>query len=221
MDVMEAIKTRKSIRAYKPDPVPEEVLQQIVEAARYAVSWGNTQPWEFAILGGRVMEEVRETLYNKPATGEGFAPDIQYPTFSGVYEQRLEEVARQIWEVFGASRDNEGDTQRVMAIMRRAYDAPNMIVVYMDRSLELLSLLDIGAAIQLILLAAHNYGVGCCVMAATSGYPGDLRRILNILDSKQIIICISAGYPDMDSPKNKWQRQREPLASFTSWHGFD
>jgi len=221
MDVMEAIKTRKSIRAYKPDSVPKEVLQQVVEAARHAVSWGNTQPWEFAILGGRVMEEVRETLYNKPSTGEGFAPDIPYPTFSGVYEQRVAEIMGQIWEAFGAAPDNEADTQRVMAIMRRAFDAPNMIIAYMDRSLSSWSLLDMGAAIQLILVTAHDYGLGCCVMAATAGYPEDLRRILGIPDSKQIIVGISVGYPDMESPKNKWKRRKEPLESFTSWHGFD
>jgi nitroreductase len=221
MNAMETIQTRKSIRAYKPDPVPRRILEQIVEAARYAISWGNSQPWEFAILGGSVMEEVREILYSKPPTGEGFAPDLQYATFSGACKQRVAEITRQIWESFGASPDDEADTRRIMAVMRRNYDAPHMIVVHMDRSLEPIALLALGAAIQLILLAAHHYGMGCCVMAATAGYPDDLRRVLCLPDSKKIIIGISVGYPDMDSPRNKWERQREPLERFTSWHGFE
>jgi nitroreductase len=108
-----------------------------------------------------------------------------------------------------------------MAIMRRNYDAPHMIVSYVDRSLDVLSLLDIGAAIQLLLLEAHNCGLGCCVMAATAGYPDDLRRILKLPESKRIILGISLGYPDWDSPKNQWQRHKEPVEQYTSWYGFE
>ena len=221
MDLTEAIKSRKSIRAYKPDPVPRETLMKVMEAARHAVSWGNSQPWEFAVLGGKQMEEVRETLYNKPDSGEGFAPDFPYSTFIEPFEHRVAQITEQIWEAFGAAPENESDTQRVMAIMRRNYDAPHMIVSYIDRSLDVFSLLDIGAAIQLILLEAHNAGLGCCVMAATAGYPDDLRRILGLPETKRIILGISLGYPDWDSPKNQWQRHKEPVEQYTSWFGFD
>ena len=87
--------------------------------------------------------------------------------------------------------------------------------------LDVLSLLDIGAAIQLILLEAHNAGLGCCVMAATAGYPDDLRRVLGLPETKKIILGISLGYPDWDSPKNHWQRHKEPVEQYVSWHGFE
>ena len=50
MEVLEAIRTRRSIRTYKPDPVPEEVLEEILEAGRWAPSAGSSQPWEFIIF---------------------------------------------------------------------------------------------------------------------------------------------------------------------------
>ena len=60
MDIAEAINHRKSIRAFKPDAVPQEILKDIMELALRAPSWANTQPWEFAIVGGRKLEEIRQ-----------------------------------------------------------------------------------------------------------------------------------------------------------------
>lgn len=218
---MEAIKTRKTIRAFKPEPVPRDILQQIMDAPRYASSWANSQPWEFAVLGGEVMETVRETLGNKPPKGEDFAPDYAYPSFNGVYQERYNTLNRQMWEIFGATVGNEADTERIMKLMRRNFEAPHMIVAYLDQSLENISLLDLGAAIQLITLTAHSHGVGCCIMASAVGYPDELRRILGIPDTKKIIVGIAVGYPDPESPLNRIERQREALENYTSWHGFD
>lgn len=217
---MEAIKTRKTVRAFRAAPIPKDVLQKIMEAPRYASSWANSQPWEFAVLGGKVMEEVRETLGSKSFMGEDFAPDYAYPSFSGVYQGRYNTLNMQMWKVFGADVSNPADTERIMKLMRRNFEAPHMIVAYLDKSLADIALLDLGAAIQLITLTAHTHGVGCCVMASTVGYPNELRRILNIPDTKKIIVGIAMGYPDLESPLNKIERQREALENYASWHGF-
>ena len=60
MDIVEAIRERKSFRAFKPDPVPQAVLREIVEQALWAPSWANTQPWEFAIVSGSKLKEIEE-----------------------------------------------------------------------------------------------------------------------------------------------------------------
>jgi nitroreductase len=221
MEALEAIKTRKSVRAFRPDPIPREVLQKIMEAPQYASSWANSQPWEFAVLGGKVMEEVRELLGNKPPRGEDFLPDYTYASFSGACQERFMSLNRQMWEAFGATLGKDEDTERIMRIMRRNFEAPHMIIAYLDRSLESISLLDLGAAIQLITLTAHTYGVGCCVMASTVGYPNDLRRILGIPDTKKLIVGIAMGYPDPQSPLNKINREREALENYTTWYGLD
>ncbi len=220
MEAMQAIKTRKTVRGFKPDPVPKEILERIMEAPRYASSWANTQPWEFAILGGDVMEEVRETLFNKPDTGEGFNPDYEYAEFSGACQKRFEALGQQLMRIFEIRPGNQDDYNRMMATMRRNLDAPHMIVAYLDRSLKDIVLFDLGAAVQLITMTAHIFGVGCCVMASTVGYPDDLRRILSIPDSKRIIVGIAVGYPDPDSLRNKIDRQREPVDNYTTWYGF-
>ncbi len=70
MDLMETIKGRRSIRKYKPDPVPEEVLRALLEAVRWAPSWANTQCWEVIVVKGPdVKSELSKTLAKgNPAT---------------------------------------------------------------------------------------------------------------------------------------------------------
>ena len=78
MDVVEAVKKRKSIRAFKPDPVPRVILEEIMEAALRAPSWANTQPWEFAIVTGGKLEAIRQGFMEK--VEEESVPDIARPS---------------------------------------------------------------------------------------------------------------------------------------------
>ncbi len=87
MDIIEAINQRMSVRAFKPDPVPLHTLKQIMEVALRAPSWGNTQPWEFAIVSGRELEEIGRGFIEK--TEEELNPDIARPQeFPGPYGSR-------------------------------------------------------------------------------------------------------------------------------------
>ena len=70
MEVVEAIKARKSIRAFLPQPVAKEVLEEILELAVRSPSWANTQPWEVAVIGGEIMEQVIDRMQDKPHTSQ-------------------------------------------------------------------------------------------------------------------------------------------------------
>jgi len=85
MDVIEAIHSRQSVRAFKPDPVPQEILRAILQAALRAPSWDNTQPWEFAVLGGEVLDRVRAAIMDKVGSGEKINPDLPWPKLAGPY----------------------------------------------------------------------------------------------------------------------------------------
>ncbi len=95
MEVSEAIKQRHSIRAFKPDPVPREVLEQILEQAIRAPSWANTQPWEFAVAAGKPLEEIRQGFLDKGQTGA--AQDVpRPPEFPPRYAARIKELDKLI-----------------------------------------------------------------------------------------------------------------------------
>jgi nitroreductase len=220
MDVIEAIKSRKSVRAFKTEPVPREVLQAIMEAVLRAPSWANTQPWEFAILGGEAMEKVRTAVADKAGSGDTPNLDIPSPNFEGPYRERMQSTVGRLFQDMGIAREDKEARQNWMLAMTRLFDAPNAIIVYMDASLGEWSLVDIGLAVESLMLAAWHYGVGTCPEAAVVQYPGVLRGLLKIPESKRIILGLAVGYPDLSSPAMKLRSEREPLEALVVWHGF-
>jgi len=221
MDVIETIETRRSVRAFKANPVPKATLEAIMKAALRAPSWANTQPWEFCVVGGEVIEKLRAAMIDKVRSGEQPNPDFPAPTFEGPYRERMRSTGQRLFEQLGIAREDRAARQDWMLGMSRFFDAPNLVVVYMDRSLGQLSLLDIGLALENLMLAAWHFGVGTCAEAAAVQYPGLLRSLLKIPESKRIILGVALGYPDLSNPVMRYRSLREPLETLVAWRGFD
>ncbi len=221
MDVVEAIHTRRSIRAFKPDPVPREVLRSILRAALQAPSWENTQPWEFAVLGGEVMKNVKEALAAMGQAGEKPHLDFPWPKFTGPYMERLRSDGRRLVRELRLRQDCPDSLRRWRTSMRTFFDAPNGVVMYMDASLSQWSLLDMGIAAENLMLAAWEHGVGTCALAAAVAYPEVLRSLLDLPESKKMVLGIALGYPDLSQPAATFRSSREPMEGLVTWHGFD
>jgi len=224
MDIIEAVKTRKSIRGYKPDPVPKEVLEQILELASHAPSAMNTQPWEFTVLTGEVLENVRRSNIDLLNSGAPPSPEhvvTSWPKES-VYRQRQVGLAKQLFQLMDIPREDKEKRAKWLERGFRYFDAPAAIIVSTDRCLsESGPLLDIGASIQTICLTALHFGLGTCIEDQGTMYPEVLRKYAHIPESKRIIAAIAIGYPDWDFPANKVESEREPIKNVTTWLGFD
>jgi nitroreductase len=224
MDIIEAVKTRKSIRGYKPDPVPKEVLGQILELASHAPSAMNTQPWEFTVLTGEVLENVRRSNIDLLNSGAPPSPEhvvTSWPKES-VYRQRQVDLAKQLFQLMDIPREDKEKRAKWLERGFRYFDAPAAIIVSTDRCLsESGPLLDIGASIQTICLTALHFGLGTCIEDQGTMYPQVLREYAHIPESKRIIAAIAIGYPDWDFPANKVESEREPIKNVTTWLGFD
>jgi len=220
VDVIEAIYSRRSVRAFRPDPLPREVLQAIVEAALRAPSWENTQPWEFAVLGGDAMRKVKEALAAMDQAGEKPRLDFPWPKFTGAYMDRLKVDGRRLVRELGLRKDDPDTMRRWRMSMRMFFDAPNGVVMYMDSSLSQWSLVDMGIAAGNLMLAAWRYGVGTCALAAAVAYPDVLRSLLNLPESKRMVLGIAMGYPDTSKPAATFLSSREPMETLVKWYGF-
>ncbi len=219
MEIVEAIKARKSIRAFLPRPVPKQVLEEILELAARSPSFANTQPWEVAVIGGEIMEQVKEALLQAVSSEVPAAPDIPYPTFAEPYLSRLREEGHMLYQILGIKREDKEARKEWSLQGRKFFDAPNGLVFYLDKELGSWSLFDLGLFSQTVMLVALAFGLGTCALAAVVAYPQVLRRILGIPDEKRIVCGMAIGYPDWQHPANKLESLREAVSSFTRWYG--
>ena len=219
MEVVEAIKTRKSIRGFLPRPVPKQVLENILGLAARSPSWANSQPWEVTVIGGEIMEQVKEALFQETRSGATPDPDIPDPQFSELYRTRTRDLGYRLYAALGIKREDKKAREEWALQGVKFFDAPNGLILYLDRELGPWFLLDLGLFLQSITLVALTFGLGTCPLAAVVRYPKVLRKILGIPDEKMIVCGIAIGYPDWQHPANNLQSPREPVEVFTQWHG--
>ena len=221
MDVVEAIKERKSIRAFKSDPVSLDMLKPIIEQALRAPSWANTQPWEFAIATGKPLEEIQKSFLER---GEQ-EPDTDV---ARPYEFPEPYMSR----IMALPNRKESPTKEDMDLRRtrnyRHYGAPVAIYLlvgrpffYQQKGINVWSLYDCAAAVQNIMLLATTHGLGTIAQAQAVVFPDIIRKVLGIPESKLIALGIAIGYPDWDNPITQSRTQREPLGDVAKWHGFE
>lgn len=221
MDLLETIRLRKSIRGYKPDPVPKEILRQILDIATRSPSALNEQPWEITVITGKVLEDIKRGNVETLASGVLPNPDVPMRFPDGVYRERQVELAKQIFELMGIARQDKEKRDEWTQLGFRFFEAPAAIILSADRSLdESRTQFDLGIFSQTICLAALNYGLGTCIGVQGVMYPEVIRRFSGIPESKRITISIAIGYPDWDFPANKLESKREPVEAITTWHGF-
>jgi len=222
MDVVEAIRTRKSIRGFRPDPVPKEILRDILDIATRAPSSMNTQPWEIIVIAGEVLENIKRGNIEMLESGALPNPNVSVQPFEGVYRQRQVDLAIQIFQLMDIAREDKAKRAEWMKRGFRFFDAPAAFILSVDKALKpWWELFDFGAISQTICLAALKYGLGTCIEDQGVMYPEVIRKYTGIPESKRIIICIPIGYPDWDFPANRLESKREPVEAIATWCGFD
>jgi len=224
MEIVEAIRTRKSIRSFKPDPIKKEIVKEILEIATRAPSGTNTQPWEFFILAGEVLERVKQANVGHLKSGTPPNPEISFAISNPntVYQKRRVELTKQLFQLMEIPRDDMEKRMQWLERGFRFFDAPVAIIISADRLLsEEGPLMDIGAVMQTICLAALNYGLGTCIEYQGVMYPEALRQYAGIPESKRILAAIALGFPDWDFPANRLESTRELVDNITIWCGFE
>ncbi len=220
MEIIEAINNRYSVRAFKPDPVPRQILEDLLTVSQRAPSWANTQTWEFAVVGGAALDDLRKALADRAFAQDARNADIPYPEWTGKYKERRIRNGSRLYEHMGIAREDVEKQLNWFVSMYRFFDAPNAIYIYTDRAISDWAIMNVGLIAQTISLAALHYGLGSIMLASGVSYPDTVRQKLNIPESKQILISVAIGYPEPDATVNKFRTERVPLSDICSWHGF-
>jgi len=223
MNITEAIKKRKSIRGFTSEPVSKDTIREILEAAGRAPSAMNTQPWGFTVIAGDILDKIKSAIIEKLRAGAPAHPEhlvVGWPMDS-IYRQRQVELAKNIFSLMDIKR---GDKDKRMEWLERGFrffDAPCAIIITTDKILaESTPLMDIGAVMQNICLAALDHGLGTCIEDQGVMYPEVLRELADISENRRIMIGIAIGHSDPDFPANSLESDRELVDGITQWVGF-
>lgn len=222
MDIVQAIRERKSIRGYKMTPIPKDTIKEILNLAKHATSRENSQPWQVTVLTGDILDNVRKGNIELLTAGVFPNPDIVMNNLEGEYRKRKIEIAVQLFELMGIKREDKEKRDEWMQRGLRYFDAPVALILSTDNSVDIAhGQFDLSGFAQTICLVAVDYGVGTCIEIQGTMYPDVIRTYTGIPKSMRISVAIAMGYPDWDFPANKVVSKRESVDNFTTWCGFD
>ena len=216
----QAITSRRSIRAFLPTPVPRTTIEEILAVAARAPSGTNTQPWQVFVLTAAALRRLSEAILavyedreQRCLHHEEYA---YYPSrWVEPYLSRRRKVG---WDLYGALGIGREDKVRMHAQHGRNYrffDAPVGIIFTIDRVLEQGSWLDYGMFLQNIMVAARARGLDTCPQAAFTPFHRIIAAELRLADEQMVVCGMSLGYADMSKVENRFETEREPVASFT------
>ena len=219
MEIFQAVTKRRSIRRFKPDPVPEPLLREILEAARWSPSWGNTQPWEIAVVTGAALDRFKKANRQHLLDGVIPGPDTPMPeAWPELLKQRYGDVGKQVLAALEIPRGDKEARLRYAGDMFALFNAPSLLLFCVDKAVPReYAMLDTGAIMQTVCLLAHALGLGSCILAASVRYPALIREIIPIAETKAVIIGVALGFPDGEAPVNQFTRERANLDAFTLW----
>lgn len=217
MELWQAIRERKSIRAYKRDPIPKETLEEILRLTIHAPSAINLQPWEFIVVTGEEKERLSRKLIKAYKEKQISCSPENVKPLPETYRQRgiassesMEPYLKQI-EVSFKQFTNEGSCN--------FYGAPVAIIICLDDSFSKARMVDIGVALGYLVLTAHGFGLATCPIGLIAAYEDEIKDLLNIPENKNVIIGVALGYPDWENPVNRYKSPRENLDKLVRWIG--
>lgn len=224
MDYEILARTRRSVRGYKPDPVPRALIEEIIEVAKRAPSSMNTQPWHVHALTGAPLERVRQRNVQVMASGAKANRDIvSHGEYEGVHRARQVAIAVKLFGAMGIARDDKPMRQDWVMRGFRQFDAPVSLVLTYDRVLDPGAVVhfDLGALSYGICLAAWDRGLGTVVNGQGIMRSEIVREEARIPEDQVIMTCIALGYPQDEFPANGVTADREPNEKFLRFVGFD
>jgi nitroreductase len=219
MELRAAIGGRRSIRKFKGQEISRETIRDILETARWAPSWGNTQLWEFYVLTGKRLDEFREANHRSFVDGQTFPLDVpMHEVWPERLKARYGELGKIMLTAMNVKRDDKDARHRLYEDMTLLFGAPCLIVACIPGDILVeYAMLDVGLILQTICLLAYDKGIGTCIMAMSIRNPGLLRKILSIPADRKIVMGVAMGYPDENFPLNNFERKRADISEYVKW----
>ena len=221
LNVDEAISTRRSVRAFRSDPVSRSTVEHILEMAGRAPSGTNTQPWKAHVFSGaalrRLCDVTVRAFWNE---SEKHSSDRNHylEQWRDPYLSRRRKVGWDLYETMGIKK---GDRERARDFHSKNFEffgAPVGMIFTIDRDMGWMSWLDYGMFLQNICIAARGQNLHTCPQASWGNYHAVVEKELDLPEHELVHVGMCLGYEDVDAPQNSLVTAREPLKEFVTFY---
>ncbi len=220
MELLEAIKKRRSVREYKPTPIDQELLDTIFTQAQDAPSNCNTQPWHVSVVSGAMRDELEKRMV-ADITG-GKAPNMHFkPGDQGLkdeFRKRQIDCAIALYDSVGVKYEEKDKRQALMLRNWQFFGAPHGAFISMPRDFGEVNAIDVGIYVQTLMLLMTANGIGCCPQGALAQFAEPVHELLDIPEGHEILMGMSFGYPVEDAAINNYDVGREAMLNAVDFY---
>lgn len=215
MNVSEAVRSRKSIRAFLPDPVSDDTLRDLLTLAARAPSGGNVQPWKIYVINGDRMSDFLEFIDGRPVDEPEY--DIYPANLWEPYRTNRFALGEAMYATMGIARDDKPARFAHMARNFRFFDAPAAFFCFIERDMGAPQWSDLGMYLQTFMLLAKEAGLDTCPQEAWASYGPSIAEFVGAPDEQMLFCGMAIGTADPDKPVNSLESDRMPLDDFARW----
>jgi nitroreductase len=220
----EAIRTRRSVRAFLPAPVERDTVEELLGLASRSPSGSNIQPWKVRVVAGEARARLTRAILEAIDRDGPEAHRREWNYYPVNWREPYLGRRRRIgWDLYALLGIRKGDYEAAERYRRTNYGffgAPVGMIFTLDEDLEIGSWLDLGIFIGSLTIAARGRGLDTCPQAAFADYHAVIRRELAIPQSEIVVCGLALGHADPDAPQNRLVTERAPASEFATFDGF-
>ena len=215
MQVSDAVDRRASIRAFLPDPVSDETIQELLEKSARAPSGGNVQPWRVYVINGEAMTRFRAFVAER-SPGASEYP-VYPPNLHDPYRTNRFELGEAMYAKLGIPRDDKPSRLAHLARNFEFFDAPAAFFCFIDRAMGSAQWSDLGMFLQTFMLLAIEAGLDTCPQEAWANHYESVTEFVGAPDNEMLFCGMAIGKRDESKPVNDLRSERMP---FDMWGTF-
>jgi len=215
MDILEVIKSRRSIRVFTKRVPSQKIIQECLEAATWAPNPSNQQPWEFIVTTGESLKKISEIIAQTfPQRMKEIDP------YKGIPQSCEKQKNETFEKIFSAAKEAGIDPKDLFQKNLSFYGAPVAVLFITYKMEHNFYRYSTAAVLQNFLLTAQAKGLGTCWISTVAACQEEIKAHLKISEEKEILDGVALGYPAKNSPLNTYPRTRLPMKEVTTWMGF-
>jgi len=214
------VRQRRSVRGFLPDPLPDHIIKEIFEVARWSPSGTNVQPWHVCVASGQTLEHLRQGFLQRFDAGEKVITDHAPDGKTGApWQDRKRACAKALYDAMGIEWEDRQGRARAARRNYEFFNAPHAVFFGMHEVFGAQSACDVGMFAQTLMLAMEARGVASCAQGTLRNYPDFVREVFGLEAGVKILFGISFGYEDPEVPANTARTERAQLDETVQFFG--